>query len=799
MIGETLSHYRILSKLGSGGMGVVYEAEDLSLERRVALKLLPGSLAAAGDGEALERFKREARAASSLNHPNICVIHEIAEDKGHTFIVMELMRGETLTRSIGKKPMDTERVLELGAQIADALEAAHARGIVHRDIKPANIFVTERGQAKLLDFGLAKQASSGDLLVSGTELETGSFPERLTRSGTLLGTVAYMSPEQARGQELDQRSDLYSFGTVLYEMATGSLPFAGRKPGEVLEAIFSQEPVAPVRRNAQVPVELERIIAKAMEKDRTLRYQSASEMRTDLQRLRRDTGAGRLAGSSGMRAAPGPPELLRHWPWIATGAAGLIAAAAAALWLGREAGRDGRGTAATPQTASVAVLPFVDMSPDKDQEYFTDGLAEELLNVLAKNPQLRVAARTSSFQFKGMTADVASIGKQLRVGAILEGSVRTAGKRVRITAQLIKVEDGFHLWSETYDRKLDDIFAVQDEIARAVAGALKVRLLGKPGDAAVGTANAEAYGLYLQGRYFAARRSRESLEKSIAYHEQALRLDPQHARGWVSLAAARMSQAGSGYVPVDEGYRKARTELEKALELDPNLAEAHAGIGWIRMSYEWDWSGADAAYKKALELEPGNAVIIRVAARLASTLGRFDEAIVLERRAVELNPLSTATQGNLALDLWRAGRLDEAEAAYRRALELNPDYPQVHTAIGRILLRSNPEAALREIELEKEPFWRRYGLALAYHALGRKPEADAALAELLGKEKESWAFQIAEVYAFRGEKDAAFEWLERAYALRDGGLTDMIGDPLLASLEADPRYAAFLERMRFPS
>ncbi len=797
MIGETLSHYRIVSQLGSGGMGVIYEAEDLSLERRVALKVLPDSEAATG--EALERFKREARAASSLNHPNICVIHHVGEDKGRSFIVMELMQGETLKQAIGGKPMDTERVLELGVQIADALEAAHARGIVHRDIKPANVFVTERGQAKLLDFGLAKQASSRDFLISGSDTVTGGPPDQLTRSGTLLGTVAYMSPEQARGQELDARTDLYSFGTMLYEMATGVLPFGGKRPGELLEAIFCSEPAAPTLLNVRVPAELERIIAKSMQKDRALRYQSASEMKADLQRLRRDTAAGISAGPVGA-SGRGPGAPARRMPWVAAGAVALVAGLFAALWPVLEPRREGPRAGAEAGTASVAVLPFVDMSPDKDQEYFADGLAEELLSALARIPGLRVAARSSSFQFKKKSADVASIGRQLRVGAILEGSVRKAGSRVRITAQLVKVEDGFQLWSETYDRELNDIFAVQDDIARSVAGAMKVTLLGKQAPASVTGATAEAYNLNLQGKYFATRRSREDLEKAVSYHEQALRLDPGYSRAWVSLAAAHMAQADGGHVPIDEGYRKARGEVEKALELDPNLAEAHAGLGWIRMTYDWDWSGADAAYKRALELEPGNAVVIRVAARLSSTLGRFDEAIRLQRRAVELNPVSASSQANLALDLWRAGRLAEADAAYRRVLELNPGYPQAHVAIGRIHLRSNPEAALREMEKEEEPFWRRYGLALAYHALGRSPEADSVLGDLAGrKDADNWAFQIAEIHAFRGEKDKAFEWLERAYVQRDGGLTDMKGDPLLASLEADPRYTAFLKKMRLPS
>ena len=370
---------------------------------------------------------------------------------------------------------------------------------------------------------------------------------------------------------------------------------------------------------------------------------------------------------------------------------------------------------------------------------------------------------------------------------VLEGSVRKAGNQLRITAQLIEVATDSHLWSQTYDRQMENIFAVQDDIAASVAGALKVTLEGGQTPKAQQT-NPEAYNAYLQGRYFFDRRSKEDLEKAIGYYEQALQIDPNYARAWVGLSAVHSRQADHGYLPVDEGYAKARKEAEKALELDPNLAEAHAHMGWIKRIYDWDWTGADAAYKRALELEPANADVVRGAAVLAATLGRFDEAIALDRRAIELDPLRVAAHANLGLRAYYAGRWEEAEAAFRKALELNPQYPVAHMHLGRIYLaQSKPEEALAEMQKEPEPLWRGYGLALAYHAAGKKKEADAALAEYIEKFQNEAAFQIAEIYAYRGETDKAFEWLERAYKQRDGGLSEMKGDPLLRNLERDPR------------
>jgi len=742
MIGKTISHYRILEKLGEGGMGVVYKAEDTKLKRTVALKFLPSELTR--DAEAKERFIQEAQAASALDHNNICTIHEIGEtQEEQIFIAMSCYEGETLKKKIERGEIPLNQAISVAVQVAEGLSQTYGRGIVHRDIKPANIMITDDGVVKILDFGVAKLAGQA----------------RLTKATSTLGTVAYMSPEQVGGREVDSRTDIWSLGVVLYEMVTGQLPFRGEYEPAMIYSILNDKPKPMSSLREGVPRELERVVKRALAKGQDDRYQSASEMLNDLKAL-------------GERQKGGV------WP--------------------------PRIRPSKQRKKSIAVLPFRSLSESKEDEYFSDGTTEDIITQLSKISELRVISRTSIMRYKNTDKSIPEIGRELSVATILEGSVRRAGERVRIVAQLLDVHTDEHMWAETYDRDMKDVFAIQSDVAEKIASALRAKLspVEKERIERKVTDSTEAYHNYLKGRFYWNKRRGDDLRTAIEYFNRAIEIDPTYALAYAGLASTYIVLPQYSGQSMKEAGPRAEAAAAKALELDPTLAEAHAVLGQIKMNCRFDWEGAESEFKRAIELNPSYPTAHHWYSSYLTYIGRLDESASEAELALELDPLSLVINTLVGYKEAHRKQYDKAICKLKKTLELDPNFAPARLSLGEVYVwQGRFDEGIAEIEkvrtvVGSDP----YGLGSLGYAYGqadRRSEATDVLNELLGFSSRGYSlpFAIALVYWGLGDKDRTLEWLEKAYQERSDGILSLKTDSTWHGFSSDPRFVALMKKI----
>ncbi|MDQ3256168.1 MAG: protein kinase [Acidobacteriota bacterium] len=834
--GTKIGRYEIRSKIGEGGMGEVYLAQDTELERTVALKVLPAGVAA--DQQRMNRFVREAKAVSALNHPNILTIHETGKADDTRFIATEFIDGETLRQHMWAAQLNLNETLDIAIQIASALALAHQAGITHRDIKPENIMLRRRDSiVKVLDFGLATLAAS-----ESSDIDTEAATKVLfkTDPGTVMGTALYMSPEQARGIPVDGRTDLFSLGVVLYEMVSSHLPFAGNNTNEVISAILSREQPAPLARFAHdVPAELDRIVSKALAKDREERYQSAKDLLIDLKRLKQrlafeaeqarlqppdanrampaatsyehvaiDSTSGSAASTADLaaaattsRAAYPSSGIKRHQPGVIAALATvvLVSVAVVAYYL--------YSASAGKAIDSVAVLPFVNAGGDSNTEYLSDGISETLINSLTQLQQLRVVARHTAFRYKGKEIDPQTVGRELNVRAVLMGRVRQLGDTLNIQVDLVDVTTGAQLWGNDYERKISDVLAVKQEIAREVTEKLRLRLSGEERQQLIkrDTTNAEAYRLYLHGRVHWNKFTEEGFRKSIEYFKQAIEKDPAYALAYSGLADSYSLLGEFSVAPPKESFPQARAYAEKALVLDETLAEAHLSLGMVELLYEWDWPGAEKELRRAKELDPNNPQAHHFYGHYLQVVGRVDDAINETKRGLELDPTSLVINAELGWAYYCARQYDQAIAQDRKTLELDPNFVYTSWVIAQSYEQTGRyQESVAELKRARtiDANWPYIiaELGYAYAASGERSEAEKILQQLKERAAREYidAILIAYIYVGLGQKDQAFAWLEKAYQERSGLVPWLKGEPKWDPLRGDARFADLLRRIGLP-